>query len=308
MEKGLVIKSTGSWISVKMENGDEINCKIKGKFRTNDIRNTNPVAVGDRVHIINEGDYGIIIKIEPRTNYIIRKSTKLSKETQIIASNIDQLLLVTTIVTPEISTLFLDRILMTAEAYNIPSFLVFNKLDIYKEDEKEKLNEIINVYKTAGYDCYIISAFNGTNLHYIKNLIKGKVSLIAGQSGVGKSTILNAVDPDLNLKTRDVSKSHQTGKHTTTFSEMHLLESGGSVIDTPGIKGFGLVDFKKEEIYHFFPEIFNASRNCRFNNCSHTHEADCAVKKSLETGSVSQMRYNNYISIYRDKEDKYRGQ
>lgn len=306
MNKGLVIKSTGSWVTVRNHEGNVISCKIKGSFRTKGIRNTNPVAVGDLVYFKMEMDHGIILKIEPRKNYIIRKSPNLSKETQIIASNIDQLLLVVTIILPPISTEFIDRVLITAEAYSIPSILIFNKLDIYNETEKEKLKKYKSVYENAGYKCIEVSAVEKINLSAIKGLMKEKVNLIAGQSGVGKSTILNAVDSNLNLKTRDISRSHKTGRHTTTFSEMHFFNFGGSVIDTPGIKGFGLVDFEKEEIYHYFPEIFKVSGNCKYNNCSHTHETDCAVKKSVEEGLISETRYRNYLRILKDKGNKYR--
>ena len=306
METGLVIKSTGSWFTVRMQDGLDIDCKIKGTFRTKGIRNTNPVAVGDHVKIIVEKDYGIIREIVPRKNYIIRKSPNLSKETQIIASNIDQALLVITLVLPKLSTEFIDRFLITSEAYEIPSVLVFNKTDLYNERKMNELQMVTSVYERIGYKTICISAEEGTNLEKIKELMKDKISLIAGQSGVGKSSILNSVDPDLNLRTENISKSHKTGKHTTTFAEMHFLDFGGSVIDTPGIKGFGLVDFDKEEIYHFFPEIFKASKNCEFNNCNHTHETNCAVKESVKKGMISETRYRNYLRILEDKGKKYR--
>jgi len=307
LETGLVIKSTGSWFTVRKQDGLVINCKIKGSFRTRGIRNTNPVAVGDHVNLMIDGNHGIIQEIAPRKNYIIRKSPNLSKETQIIAANIDQALLVVTFVFPKLSTEFIDRFLVTAEAYRIPSILIFNKTDLYGEQKMEELRMIKSVYEGAGYKTIKISAVERINLEKIKDLMKGKISLIAGQSGVGKSTILNAIDPNLNLRTENISRSHKTGKHTTTFAEMHFLGFGGSVIDTPGIKGFGLVDFEKEEIYHYFPEIFKASKNCEYNNCSHTHEMNCAVKNSLENGIISETRYRNYIRILEDKGKKYRG-
>ena len=294
METGFVIKSTGSWFTVRKQDGLVINCKIKGSFRTRGIRNTNPVAVGDHVNLIIDGAHGIITEIDTRKNYIIRKSSNLSKETQIIAANIDQALLVATLVFPKLSTEFIDRFLVTAEAYRIPSIIIFNKTDLYDEQKMEELRMIKSVYEGAGYKTITTSAVERTNLEKIKDLMKSKISLIAGQSGVGKSTILNAIDSNLNLRTENVSRSHKTGKHTTTYAEMHFLDFGGSVIDTPGIKGFGLVDFEKEEIYHYFPEIFKASKNCEYNNCSHTHEMNCAVKNSLENGIISETRYRNY--------------
>jgi ribosome biogenesis GTPase len=307
LETGLIIKSTGSWFAVRKQDGLVINCKIKGSFRTMGIRNTNPVAVGDHVSLMVDGGHGIIRKIEPRKNYIIRKSPNLSKETQIIAANIDQALLVVTLVFPKLSTEFIDRFLVTAEAYRIPSILIFNKTDLYDEQKLKELEMIRSVYEEAGYKTIKISATDRTNLEKIKNLMKDKINLIAGQSGVGKSTILNAIDSNLKLRTEKISKSHKTGKHTTTYAEMHFLGFGGSAIDTPGIKGFGLVDFEKEEIYHYFPEIFKASKNCEYNNCSHTHETNCAVKKSVEKGEISKTRYRNYLRILEDKGEKYRG-
>ena len=307
METGLVIKSTGSWFTVRKQDGSVINCRIRGSFRTRGIRNTNPVTVGDHVHLIIDGGHGIIKEIDPRKNYIIRKSPNLSKETQIIAANIDQVLLVVTLVFPNISTEFIDRFLVTAEAYSIPSILIFNKTDLYDKQKIKELQKVKSVYEGAGYKSINISAVERTDLEKIKDLMKDKISLIAGQSGVGKSTILNAIDSNLNLRTENISKSHKTGKHTTTFAEMHFLNFGGSVIDTPGIKGFGLVDFEREEIYHYFPEIFKASKNCEYNNCSHTHETNCAVKKSLKKGLISETRYRNYLRILDDKGKKYRG-
>jgi len=307
LETGLVIKSTGSWFTVRKQDGLVINCKIKGSFRTRGILNTNPVAVGDHVNLIIDGAHGIITEIDTRNNYIIRKSSNLSKETQIIAANIDQALLVATLVFPKLSTEFIDRFLVTAEAYRIPSIIIFNKTDLYDEQKMEELRMIKSVYEGAGYKTITTSAVERTNIEKIKDLMKSKISLIAGQSGVGKSTILNAIDSNLNLRTENISRSHKTGKHTTTYAEMHFLDFGGSVIDTPGIKGFGLVDFEKEEIYHYFPEIFKASKNCEYNNCSHTHETNCAVKNSLEKGLISETRYRNYLRILEDKGKKYRG-
>lgn len=306
METGLIIKSTGSWFTVKKQDGLVISCKIKGSFRIRGIRNTNPVAVGDHVRFVIKGEHGIIQEIYPRRNYIIRKSSNLSKENQIIASNIDQVLLVITLVLPRISTEFIDRFLVTAEAYSIPSILIFNKIDLYDNRKTKELKEIRSVYTMAGYKSIKISATERINLEELKTIIKNKISLIAGHSGVGKSAILNALDNNLNLRTESVSKLHKTGKHTTTYAEMHALDFGGYVIDTPGIKGFGLVDFEKEEIYHYFPEIFKASKDCEYNNCSHTHEINCAVKNSLEKGLISKSRYISYLRILEDKSEKYR--
>lgn len=306
METGLVIKSTGSWFTVKRQDGLVISCKIKGSFRTRGIRNTNPVAVGDHVRFVIKAEHGIIQEIDPRRNYIIRKSSNLSKENQIIAANIDQVLLVITLVLPRISTEFIDRFLVTAEAYSIPPILIFNKIDLYDNRKTKELKEIISVYKMAGYKSIKISATERINLEELKTIIKDKISLIAGHSGVGKSAILNALDNNLNLRTESVSKSHKTGKHTTTHAEMHSFGFGGCVIDTPGIKGFGLVDFEKEEIYHYFPEIFKASKDCEYNNCSHTHEINCAIKSSLEKGLISKSRYISYLRILEDKGEKYR--
>lgn len=306
METGLVIKSTGSWFTVKRQDGLVISCKIKGSFRTRGIRNTNPVAVGDHVRFVIKAEHGIIQEIDPRRNYIIRKSSNLSKENQIIAANIDQVLLVITLVLPRISTEFIDRFLVTAEAYSIPPILIFNKIDLYDNRKTKELKEIISVYTMAGYKSIKISATERINLEELKTIIKDKISLIAGHSGVGKSAILNALDNNLNLRTESVSKSHKTGKHTTTHAEMHSFGFGGCVIDTPGIKGFGLVDFEKEEIYHYFPEIFKASKDCEYNNCSHTHEINCAIKSSLEKGLISKSRYISYLRILEDKGEKYR--
>ncbi|MGM0531669.1 MAG: ribosome small subunit-dependent GTPase A [Bacteroidota bacterium] len=307
--EGLVVKSTGSWYYVRDTHGRIWSCKIKGTFRIKGIRTTNPVAVGDRVDFkpMEEGEReGLITRLHERKNYIIRKATKLSRESHIIASNIDQAIVMATLAYPETYTLFIDRFLVTAEAYRIPAKIIFNKIDLYDEQLKEKLNKLIQIYNDVGYECFKVSVTKEENLESIKNLLKDKYSVISGNSGVGKSTLINKLKPEANLKTAHISDYHRTGKHCTTFAEMIDLPLGGSIIDTPGIKGFGLVDMDKEEIYHYFPEIFNASAGCKFHNCTHTHEPGCHVKELVETGEINQSRYNNYLRIFEDNEEKYR--
>ncbi|MCF8335648.1 MAG: ribosome small subunit-dependent GTPase A [Bacteroidales bacterium] len=307
--EGLVIKSTGSWYYVRDAHGEIWSCKIKGKFRIKGIRTTSPVAVGDRVDFnpIAEGEgEGLITRLHERKNYIIRKATKLSRESHIIASNIDQAIIMATLAYPETYTLFIDRFLVTAEAYRIPAKIIFNKIDLYDKQLTNKLNNLIKVYNDAGYECFKLSVTKEENIESIKNLLKDKYSVISGNSGVGKSTLINKLCPEANLKTAPISNYHKTGKHCTTFAEMIDLPFGGSIIDTPGIKGFGLVDMYKEEIYHFFPEIFSASFGCKFHNCTHTHEPGCHVKELMEKGEISKTRYQNYLRIVKDNEEKYR--
>jgi ribosome biogenesis GTPase len=307
--EGLVVKSTGSWYYVKDNDGGIWSCKIKGTFRIKGIKSTNPVAVGDRVDFkpMEEGENeGLITQLYDRKNYIIRKATKLSRESHIIASNIDQAIVMATLAYPETYTLFIDRFLVTAEAYRIPAKIIFNKTDLYDDQLMEKLNNLIEVYQDAGYECFKISVTNEENLDAIKNLLKDKFSVISGNSGVGKSTLINKLKPDASLKTARISNYHKAGKHCTTFAEMIDLPFGGAIIDTPGIKGFGLVDMYKEEIYHYFPEIFNASFGCKFHNCTHTHEPGCHVKELVENGEINTTRYDNYLRIMEDNEEKYR--
>lgn len=306
--KGLVIKNTGSWYVVKMEDGTIENCKIKGNFRLKGIRTTNPVAVGDRVEVAVKEDASYIIAIEPRLNYIIRKASNLSKESQILASNIDQALLIVTLKEPVTNTTFIDRFLATAEAYNVPVVMVINKVDLLvDEEEQECLAGVINLYETIGYQVIKMNALSGQGLDELKAVLKDKVTLLSGNSGVGKSSIINLVLPEVNLKTGMVSETHHTGMHTTTFSEMFDLPTGGSVIDTPGVKGFGTIDFDKSEVAHYFKEIFKISENCRYNNCTHTHEPGCAVLEAVENHYISQSRYQSYLSILEDgTDDKYR--
>ena len=305
---GLVIKNTGSWYLVKTEEGKSIECKIKGNFRLKGIRSTNPVAVGDRVKIeTNKEGSAFIYEIEERKNYIIRRSSNLSKESHIIAANIDQAFLVITANYPKTHTTFIDRFLATAEAYRIPVQLIINKTDLYDKDDWELTEGIRYLYTTIGYNCYLVSTKTGEGLEQIKELLKGKITLFSGNSGVGKSTLINTILPELNLKTGSISASYHKGMHTTTFSEMFSLPDGGYIIDTPGIKGFGTIDFLHEEVAHFFPEIFQISHNCRFNNCTHRHEPGCAVLAALEEHLISESRYNSYLSIIDDNTDgKYR--
>ncbi|MDR0232577.1 MAG: ribosome small subunit-dependent GTPase A [Dysgonamonadaceae bacterium] len=306
--KGLVIKNTGSWYQVCTDDGKIVDCKIKGNFRLKDIRTTNPVAVGDRV-LIEQNPEGtaFITEIEDRKNYIIRRSSNLSKQSHIIASNIDQAFLIVTVNYPITTTTFIDRFLATAEAYSIPVKLVFNKIDRYKIEDFEYLDAIIHLYESIGYPCFKVSARQEIGLENLNELLKDKITLLSGHSGVGKSTMINKIVPGLSLKTQDISEYHNKGMHTTTFSEMISLSVGGYIIDTPGIKGFGTIDMEDNEISHYFPEIFKFSKDCKFNNCTHRKELNCAVVKALDDRLISQSRYNSYLSILEDKaESKYR--
>lgn len=306
--KGLVIKNTGSWYQVCTDNGELVDCKIKGNFRLKDIRTTNPVTVGDRVLIEQSQERtAFIVEIEARKNYIIRRSSNLSKQSHIIASNLDQAFLIVTVNYPVTTTTFVDRFLATAEAYNIPVKLVFNKTDRYKTDDLEYLDAIINLYESIGYPCLKISAVQEIGLENLYELLKNKITLLSGHSGVGKSTIINKIIPGLNLKTQAISEYHNKGVHTTTFSEMIPLPFGGYIVDTPGIKGFGTIDMERGEISHYFPEIFKISKNCKYNNCTHRKEPGCAVIEALNNQFISQSRYNSYLGILEDKtEGKYR--
>ena len=323
--KGLVIKNTGSWYTVLTDDGLTVDCKIKGNFRLRGIRSTNPVAVGDRVVITpppagaREGAF--ITEIEDRRNYIIRKSINLSKQSHIIAANVDQALLVVTVVKPQTSTTFIDRFLASAEAYRVPVILIFNKTDLLSEEERHYQEMIITLYENIGYECRAISAATGEGVDELMPLLTGKITLLSGNSGVGKSTLINQLVPDANLRTAEISDAHNTGTHTTTFSEMIPItprdsrnsresresRSPGWLIDTPGIKGFGTFDMEKEELTSYFKEIFHFSKDCRFSNCTHTHEPGCAVLKALEDHYIAQSRYQSYLSMLEDKdENKYR--
>ena len=300
--KGLVIKNTGSWYTVLMDDGLTADCKIKGNFRLRGIRSTNPIAVGDRVEVRD----GFIIEIEDRRNYIIRKSINLSKQSHILAANVDQALLVVTVSKPETSTTFIDRFLASAEAYRVPVILIFNKTDLLSDDELRYQQMMIQLYETIGYECRAISAERGDGIEELRPLLEGKITLLSGNSGVGKSTIINRLVPTANQRVADISDAHQTGMHTTTFSEMISLENGW-LIDTPGIKGFGTFDMEREELTSYFKEIFEFSKQCRFSDCTHTHEPGCAVLKAVEEHYIAQSRYQSYLSMLDDKdENKYR--
>lgn len=306
--KGLVIKNTGSWYTVRTDDGQLVESKIKGNFRLKGIRSTNPVAVGDRVQLItNQEGTAFISSIEDRRNYIIRKSPNLSKQSHILAANVDQALLVVTVNYPQTSTTFIDRFLASAEAYQVPVILVFNKRDILSEDELHYEQMMRTLYETIGYQCVEISAATGEGIESLRPLVKDKISLLSGNSGVGKSTLINQLVPEASQRTAEISDAHNTGMHTTTFSEMIDLPGGGYLIDTPGIKGFGTFDIEKEELTSYFKEIFRFSEGCRFSNCTHTHEPGCAVIKAVEDHYIAESRYQSYLSMLEDKdENKYR--
>jgi ribosome biogenesis GTPase len=306
---GLVIRNTGSWYTVKIDGTDNtVEAKVKGNFRLKGIRSTNPIAIGDKVEFIPQPDgTALISAIDDRKNYIIRKATNLSKQSHIIAANLDQCFLIVTVAQPETSTTFIDRFLATAEAYRVPVVLVFNKIDVLNEEEQEYLNSMIDLYEYVGYKCLKVSAKTGAGVDAVAEELKGKVTLLSGNSGVGKSTLINNLFPDLNLKTSEISDAYNTGKHTTTFSEMYPIGNDGYIIDTPGIKGFGTFNMEREEVGHYFKEIFRISEDCRFNNCTHTHEPGCAVRQAVENHDISESRYTSYLSMLEDgTEDKYR--
>jgi len=303
--KGVVIKSTGSWYSVRLENGEQMEARMKGKFRLQGIRTTNPIAVGDNVTLNKEEDgRAVISEIAPRKNYIIRKSINLSKHSHIIASNIDQAILLVTLTQPKTYTAFIDRFLVTAEAYHIPTIIVFNKIDLYSDEEKETLLFLKKAYEKIGYQCLTISATQSNTIDDVKTVMKNKISMISGHSGVGKTTLLNAIEPSLNLKTNAISEAHQSGKHTTTFAEMFELSFGGYLIDTPGIKAFGLIDFDKSKLSHYFLEMRTRLSNCQFNNCLHINEPKCAIKEAVANHKIEEFRYLNYLSMYNDDDDE----
>ena len=307
--KGLVIKNTGSWVTVRLDDGNTVNCKMRGVLRLKGLRCTNPVAVGDRVQVEDKGgDAPVVGDIEPRRNYIIRRSSNLSKEFQIIAANLDQAVLVATLTNPETSTTFIDRFLATAEAYQVPAVLAFNKIDLLDTDEwRSRLDELRTLYESIGYPVITMSAATGEGADALRAQLAGKMSLLSGNSGVGKSSIINLLVPDAHVRVGDVSHTHHKGMHTTTFSELLDLPGGGAIIDTPGVKAFGTIDFERAEVAHYFPEIFRISDNCRFNNCTHTHEPGCAVLEAVEQGKIAPSRFTSYLSILEeDPNNKYR--
>jgi len=298
--EGLVTKSTGSWYQVKTPDGESYDCRIKGIFRIKGITTTNPIAVGDQVDFEMEPEQGtgVITNLHPRKNYIIRKSINLSKQAQVIAANLDQAFLIVTLASPRTSLGFIDRFLVTAEAYDIPASLVFNKLDLFSEEGLEILADYQKVYENIGYPCYEVSALEGTNIDQVASAIAGKVTLFSGHSGVGKSSLINVLLPDLKLRTTEISEWHDKGMHTTTFAEMFELPQGGYIIDTPGIRELGVIDIEKNELSHFFPEMRALLNQCRFNSCRHINEPGCAVIKAVENGEIELSRYESYLSIY----------
>ena len=312
---GLVIRNTGYSYTVKSDAGSVFDCKVKGNFRIRGIRTTNPVAIGDRVTFIpqevdsdiEQARQGLITALDERSNYIIRKSTNLSKQSHIIAANIDRCFLVVTIRQPETPLQFIDRFLASAEAYRIPVTIVFNKIDLIDPEWQDYLDAVIRLYDTIGYPCRRISAETGEGVEELRHELSGNITLLSGNSGVGKSTLINRLYPHLCLKTSEISDAYDTGKHTTTFSEMYEVDGGGYIIDTPGIKGFGTFDMKREEVGHYFKEIFLHSADCRFNNCTHTHEPHCAVREAVKRHDIAESRYNSYLSMLEDEnEEKYR--
>jgi len=310
LKKGLVIKSTGSWFTVESDNGELFECKIKGKFRIKGIKSTNPVAVGDHVEFSiqsnsGEKNVGLITSISERKNYIIRRSQNLSKQSHIIAANIDQAVLVVTLAYPVTTTTFIDRYLASAEAYRIPVLMVFNKTDRLNEDDHPLLHSLFETYTNIGYQCISTSATTLLGIEKLREALKNKINVFNGHSGVGKSTLINILEPGLQLKTMDISDIHNTGKHTTTYSTLYKLNFGGYIIDTPGIKAFGMLEMEAWEISHYFPEIFKISASCQYGNCSHTHEPGCAVKAAVENNEIAQSRYISYLGLL-ESDDKYR--
>ena len=308
MNEGLVIKILGSSYTVLDLKGNIYNCRIKGSLRLSDSKSTNPIAIGDKVifDIKEDNELGIISFIKERKNYIIRKSTNLSKQYQIIASNVDQAFLIVTLKEPITNLEFVDRFLVSAEAYSIPVIIILNKIDLYDNNSWKKLREIKKIYNEIGYNCIETSVLNGTNIDLLKNLIENKITVLNGNSGVGKSLLIKRLNPSINIKIGEISSFHKSGIHTTSYNEMYKVNQTSFIIDTPGIKGFGLIDFYKEEIYHYFPEIFKFSKNCKFNNCTHIHEPGCAIIQALENGDIAYSRYTSYYNLFFDANEKYR--
>lgn len=310
MSKGIVLKSTGKWYTVEMEDGSIVSCRIRGKLRLSGLSTTNPIAVGDVVLVdenTDEEGKRNITDFEERTNYIVRKSTNLSKQMQILAANIDRAYLLVTTKSPVTHLAFIDRFLVSAESFRIPVTILFNKIDLYSKKDLEYIDELCGMYEEIGYPCYKISAERKENIDFLRNEIKGQQVMISGHSGVGKSTLVNALDPTLDLRTGEISQAHLQGQHTTTFAEMHKLSSGGYIIDTPGIRAFGVIDLDKEVISHYFPEMRNLIGECKFHNCQHLNEPKCAVKQAVENGEIAESRYNTYLQlIQEDSDDVYR--
>ena len=302
---GVVIKSTGSWYQVKSENNDFLECRLKGKFRLKGIKSTNPIVVGDKVKIEQSDDSFMIVKLYDRKNAIIRKSVNLSKQTHIIASNIDQAILMITLIAPVTTTTFIDRFLISANAFGVDVILLFNKTDLYTSSEIELQNTLINIYSEIGYKSISVSALKD-DLQKVKDIMKGKINLIAGHSGVGKSTLINKLQPNLNINTKEVSESYRQGQHTTTFSELHELDFGASIIDTPGIRGFGLVEIKKNEIGNYFPEFFKLKGECKYHNCIHLNEPNCGVKQAVIKDEIAESRYFSYLGMLEEEEENFR--
>ena len=303
--QGVVIKSTGSWYIVKTDDGELLNCRIRGKFRMQAIKSTNPIVVGDRVKLSQEEESFLIDELFDRKNIIVRKSVNLSKQTHILASNIDQAILVVTMLSPQTSTGFIDRFLVSAQAYGVDVVILFNKTDLYDKATLALLEERRSIYEKIGYRCLSKSTLND-DLSDIKELMKAKVNVISGHSGVGKSTLLNSIQPNLNITTQEISEQHQQGQHTTTFSEMHELDFGASIIDTPGVRGFGLIEMNKYELGDYFVEFFKLKSDCKFNNCLHINEPKCAVKLALENGEIAPSRYKNYLNMLEQDEESFR--
>jgi ribosome biogenesis GTPase len=305
---GLVVKNTGSWYQVRSEQGTYYDCRIKGNLRLQGIRSTNPIAVGDYVDFtLSEDNIGSIHTIHDRKNYIIRRSSNLSKRSHILAANLDLVILIATVNYPETSTIFIDRFIASAEAYSVPACLIINKIDLYDEEELQYAEALQTLYETVGYHSFMVSAVQSDSLHEIKDFLKDKTTLVSGNSGVGKSTLINSLLPESIAKTAEISYHHNRGVHTTTFSEMYELENGGQLIDTPGIKGFGTIDMEEDEISHYFKEIFKTSKKCRFTNCTHTNEPDCAVLEAVKNHHISSSRYQSYLSMLSDlTSGKYR--